>query len=405
MRRNSQGRLRISRVAPAFLTLVSLGAMPSAARAQEELLPGASWGAAPAFTTWHFSSPLGGVHDVQQFAIPLRARTMFGDRWTLDFNGSAMSSSATVTSGSATSSLSLSGISDIRARISGAIVPDRLLVTGGINLPTGTTQLNADQAAVLQAVAAPALHMPAPALGLGTGLTIGAIGAQQSGDWALALGAAAEARSEYTPIALVEANGTALTKLTPGTALHLTFGADRPVGEEHVSLLLATDLYSKDKIVVGASAGGTASSSYTLGPQITAIGRLDLAVPGWHDAAAGATLKFRSAFTDASGATVSGSSGTYLDAAAIGVRGAPDSRGFVLGADIHLQSGLSFTDAIVGASTTAAGVIAGVELPQSSAVVRLTAHAQYGTFGAGSTHTTGFGLTLVVAVASRGGAR
>jgi outer membrane receptor protein involved in Fe transport len=49
----------------------------------------------------------------------------------------------------------LSGLTDVKIRMSGPLVGDRLLLIGGVNLPTGTTRLSADQLNVLQVVGAP----------------------------------------------------------------------------------------------------------------------------------------------------------------------------------------------------------------------------------------------------------
>ncbi|MFI5244466.1 MAG: hypothetical protein ACHQQR_04515 [Gemmatimonadales bacterium] len=404
----------------ALAALAALAALLDApsAFAQETLLPNSSWGGAPVFSTWHFSTPIaqsaGAVSDVQQFAVPLRVRTVLGGRWTLDVSGAAAASTVTLQGGgtngahptmSGSTSLTLNGLTDVRVRVSGSLADDRILVTGGLNLPVGTTGLDADQTSALQAVGAPALHMPVGALGMGPGVTLGIVGARESGPWALALGASLEERTEYTPIELALASGTSLTKVSPGTALHLTFGADRAVGEHRLGLLLVADAYAKDRVTVGLGGGGTASSDYTLGPQVSAIGSLDLSAPGWRDANGSVALRYRSAFSDASGATVSGSSGTYLEAAVSGVRGAATGRGIILGLDARYHSGLSFTSALVGAAATAAGVTVGVELPSTAMTTRLALHGQFGHFSTGTSSSNGIGLALVCAIAARREAR
>src|SRR5262249_22965052 len=149
-------------------------------------------------------------------------------------------------------------------------------------IPTGTTGLDADQTSVLQAVGAPALHMPVGALGIGPGGTLGLVGAHDLSGWALALGGSFERRSEYTPIELALASGKSLTKVTPGAMMHFTAGADHAIGESRLAFLVVADLYNKDRVLV--SSGGTDTpSDYQLGPQVSALSTIDFGAPGWRE--------------------------------------------------------------------------------------------------------------------------
>jgi hypothetical protein len=379
-----------------------------AAGAQESLLPSTSWGAAPTFTAWHFGTPIkqseGSLTDVMQFAVPLRWRTVIGERWNIDVSGAAATSSISLQDGGTTKTLSLNGLTDLKVRATGAVAGDRVLFTGGVNLPTGTTGLNGDQTSVLSVIGAPGLRMPVAGLGLGPGATAGLVAAKESGDWALAAGGSLEVRTEYTLVQLALANGTSLTKVTPGTALHATLGADRPMGEGHFGLLVVSDVFTQDQITTGAP-GSTSTTKYKLGPQVTAVSRMDFAAPGWRESGANVALRYRSEFADATGKSVSGSSGMYLDGSLTGIRGGATGRGIVLGADARYQSGLTFTDALVGAAVSAVGATVGVEIPTTSSVMRIAARGQFGQFNTGTTSSTGMGLSVVFALAARREAR
>ena len=109
----------------------------------------------------------------------------------------------------------------------------------------------------------------------------------------------------------------------------------------------------------------------------------------------------RSEFTDATGAKVSGSSGTYLEGSLGGVRGGTSGAGFIIGADARWHSGLTFTDALVGAAVTAAGLTIGIERAGSSTLTQFTVRGQYGSFDTGTLATTGFGVTLGLSVSAR----
>lgn len=396
--------------------IIAASALSAAdAPAQETLLPSTGWGVGVALATWHFVTaipqPSGAVADLVEVAIPFRLRGVVG-RWSLDLSGAGANGVAHLTSGGGDASgsggggsndrvVTVGGPTDVKLRITGPVVGENTLVTVGVNLPTGKVGLNADETATLQAIGAPALRMPVGAFGAGAGATLGIIRVIQGGDWALALGASAEQRSEYSPIALALAGGRAETKVTPGTAAHVTVGYDRPLGEGRWSLLAVGDVYSKDKIF--ASGGGleAARNEYTLGPQFTVSSQMQFAARRWREATFATAVRLRSEFADATGAKVPGSSGTYLEGALGGVIGGATGSGFIIGADGRWHSGLSFTDALVGAAVSAAGVTLGVERAGRFSLSRWTLHAQYGTFDTGRVSTVGMSVTLGLSVSAR----
>jgi hypothetical protein len=392
------------------LALLALAAS-SAASAQVNLLPSTGWGFAPIVSGWHFATPLatsaGRVGDAAQAAVPFQVRVGAG-AWSFDVTGAYATGAVHLTSvsgsggnsgfgnnanntGSSDTLVLLNGPTDVKVRASGPLVGDRLLLVAGVNLPTGTTRLNAGQLNVLQTVSAPGLAMPVPAYGMGTGGTLGVIEVVEAAGWTLALGGSLEKRTEYTPIALaVSAGSGSDTRLTPGIATHLTLGADRVVGSSRLSVLLLTDMYGTDQVAfVG---GGTESEAthYRLGPQVAAFTRLDFAGDKWSEGALSLSMRHRSAFADASGSTVAGSDGNYIDGSLGGVLGGGDRTGLVVGVDGRWHSGLPFTTALVGAAATVGGATLGVETRH----FRLAMHGQYGTFDTGVSHSTGYGASL-----------
>jgi hypothetical protein len=382
-------------------------ALPFAAGAQGALAPKAEWTASPVFTSWSFGTAVaqssGDLKSVTQTAVPLRARFRAGNEWTFDLNTAMISSSVSVTRAGTTRSLSLSGLTDVNARLTGPLVGG-LHLTAGLTLPTGKTELDADQTAALQAIAAPALAMPVGALGLGFAGTVGLLGARQFGEWALALGASVEQRGEYTPVAVALSSGTSKTALKPGTAAHVSFGADRSIGAQRFSLLFVADQYGEDELTTG-SGSATSTSQYTLGPQMTAVGRLEFAATGWRETAFNASYRMRSEYTDASGDAVTGSSGSYLEASIGGVRGEVTHPGIILGADARFHSGLDFTNALVGAAVTSAGATVGFDWPYAGANLRVALRGQMGSLKSGGKSSSITGLQLSGSLSARGVSR
>lgn len=391
--------------------LALVGAASAPVAAQEALLPSAGWGVGMGMSAWYFSESMpqagGPLRAVAEFALPFRVRTVFG-RWTMDLTGAGMYGAAAFIPPDSVEDgegrlVSLAGPTDLKLRAGGPILGDNLLLTLGLNIPTGKVGLSADETNALQALGAPALRMPVASLGTGAGATIGLVRAFDLNGWALALGASAEQRSEYSPIALALASGTSETQITPGMAMHFTAGLDRPVGQSRLSLLLVSDIFSEDALAI--SDDPAAATSYTLGPQMTALTRLEFNGKGWRSGELQISARMRSQFSDAAGIKVEGSSGTYIEGSFGGIKGGEGRTGLILGTDFRMHSGLTFTDALVGAATTAAGLSIGWESPRDRSVFRFVLHGQYGTFDTGTTKTTGMGVTLGMSVAARREAR
>jgi hypothetical protein len=382
-------------ISSAILLLATAAATP----AQVNLLPSTAWGFAPIASGWHFTTPLttpaGKVQDVAQVAVPFQVRVDAG-AWTFDVTGAYAAGAVHIPSASADSSddvALLAGPTDVKVRVSGPLVGDQLLVTAGINLPTGTTGLDAEQLNVLQTVSAPGLAMPIAAYGTGTGGTLGLIEVMQAAGWTVALGGSVEKRTEYTPIALaVSAGNGGDTRLTPGMATHVTLGLDRLIGSSRLSVLALTDLYGTDRVAFAGGGVESEATHFRLGPQVAAFTTLDFAGDKWSEGALSLSVRHRSPFTDASGIAVAGSDGNYVDGALGGVLGGGNRTGLVIGVDGRWQSGLPFTTALVGAAATAGGATLGVETRH----FRLALHGQYGTFDTGLSHTTGYGGGLAL---------
>lgn len=391
--------------------LGTIGVISTPMAAQEALLPTAGWGVGMGMSAWYFSESMpqagGPLRGVAEFAVPFRVRAVFG-RWSMDLTGAGMFGAAAFIPPDSVENgegrvVTLAGPTDIKLRIGGPIVGENLMLTLGLNIPTGKVGLTGDETNALQALGAPALRMPVASLGTGAGVTLGAVRAFDLGGWALALGASAEQRTEYSPIALALATGKSETQVAPGMAMHFTAGLDRPVGENRLSLLVVSDIFAKDELSI--SDDPAAATSYTLGPQLTALSRLEFAGKGWRSGELQLSARTRSQFSDADGAKVEGSGGTYIEGSLGGILGGEGRTGLILGTDFRMHSGLSFTDALVGAATTAAGLSIGWESPRDRSVFRFVLRGQYGTFDTGTTKATGMGVTIGMSVAARREAR
>lgn len=370
----------------------------------QALLPSAGWNAGPVISAWYFSTPLkqsvGDLQAAAEVALPFRVRFASGG-FSVDLTGAGAYGAAALKTGTDDMHvITIAGPTDLKLRVSRAVIDDATLITLGLNVPTGKVKLNSDETNALQILAAPSLAMPLPSFGIGTGATLGLVHAFQGDGWAFALGASGEKRSEYSPVALALQSGLSETKLTPGFAAHVTAGYDRTLGEGRLSALLIGDIYSKDQIHLADLPTDT-SNNYTLGPQLSGTVQYDFGAAGWRQSAFSIGARLRTEYANAAGTKVAGSSGEYLEAAINAIRGGPEGAGFVIGADARLQSGLKFTTAMIGAAMSGVGLTLGLDHAGQSTSTRFTVHGMFGSFDTGASKSTGMNITLGLSIGAR----
>ena len=308
----------------------------SQASAQERLTGLRSVMLSPVFETWSFSGdlkqPMGDgpdsllIGDAQQWMIPLSVLVPLGRRWAVDVTAAYASSEVTLGDGAEKRTVSLAGPTDTRIRLTGRFAGDNLLLTLGVNAPTGSTSLDEEEITALRIIGSPALGAQIPTLGTGFGGTAGIVFARPVGEWAWAFGASYEMRSEYAPLAVV--GGIASPDFNPSDVVHLSLGTSGLVGAHEMTFGVSADLFSEDKLTLGGSSDATTR----LGPIYTVEWELRLAAPRFRELALSVVDRYRSSY-EQGGETVENSSGNYVDVA---LRGALPLR---TGTDLVLALG------------------------------------------------------------------
>jgi hypothetical protein len=352
----------------ALRRLLAAGSMTAlcavAASAQERLDAVVTGVGSPTFQSWRFGTSIRqdgiNVESARQIAVPLALRVPLGSRVSLEATGAFVQSSigGADSSGRAISA-SVSGLTDTRVRATIQLPRDFAAITVGVNLPTGVTALDRDALLVLRTVGAPALRATAPALGLGFGSTVGLVLARRVNSWALGAAIAAEQRSAYTPFE-AGLTGTADTELRPGGAIHTSLGANGLVGEHRLSVLTVLDLYSGDEIDVRPTNAPAFTSTYKLGPQSSTAVTLDVASSRARALRLALGHRWRGRFIGSDGAQVTGSAAQALDFSADAVFGAPNRRGFIVGAEARYASRLDLEPSFVTAGVSGAGLKLGI---------------------------------------------
>ena len=402
-------------LAAAAATLVASASLTPLA-AQDRLFPARSAVVSPVFERWSFGSgllqpstagtPSGELQSASAWSVPIAASVGVSDRWTFDVstsyaNGTVRLRAADASTGK--NDYTLSGFTDVRARLTGRIVGDAVVATVGANLPSGTTSLDPSEFAALRVLAAPALAMQTPALGTGLGATAGVVLARQIAGWGWAFGASYELRRTYTPISF--ATGSPSPDLDPGDALHLSLGLDGLVGQSGMTIAVSTDFFTDDRLepkssALGAGVAGQAVTTH-LGPVLTLDWQLRVAAPALRELTLYAVDRYRTPY-ERGGQRVDGSSGNYLDAGVRAVFPLSPSTGLSSALNLRHQTGLKSDSTLATAATAGVGATVGlVQSFGSGFSLQPFVRGDYAKIKSGTASATGTGFAVGVSLGRR----
>ena len=208
---------------------------------------------APQLLRYRLAEP--GDATISQLAIPLFVSVPMGERFTFDV-GTSYASSRVVSGGSASE---ISGLTDTELRGNLTLGSDRVVLTAGLNLPTGTSSVSPDQLAAAGLIGSDFLAFPISNMGTGLALTGGLAVARPIGAWNVGLGGAVRRSTAYEPY---DVPGSTL-RFQPGNEYRARVGIDRSAGAGQVALGLTYSAFGED------AAGG---SVYNTGDRLIAQG-------------------------------------------------------------------------------------------------------------------------------------
>jgi hypothetical protein len=166
----------------------------------------------------------------------------------------------------------LSGLTDTQVRGNLTLGSDYLVLTAGLNLPTGKSGVTLDQFAVASRIANDFLAFPIANMGTGFAGTGGIAVARPLGDWNLGVGAAIRRATSYEPFNIPNQSLT----FTPGNEYRMRVGIDRLVGAGRAAVGLTFSKFGDD------DAGGSRfrSGNRLIGQTVynTTVGGNDLVV-------------------------------------------------------------------------------------------------------------------------------
>jgi hypothetical protein len=201
---------------------------------------------APQFQSYDLKTPLN--EKISAFSLPMFVIVPITSALTLDVGTSfamvnlkrqdfdAFGDPITVES-------DMSGLTDTQIRANYAFGQDFLVVTTGLNLPTGSATVEPAELDAATRIGSDFLLFPVSGFGSGMGFTGGIALAKPVGMWNIGFGTSVRYSTEYTPYE--DASGP--VDFTPGPEYRARLGADMPYGTGRMSFGLTYSKFGDDK--------------------------------------------------------------------------------------------------------------------------------------------------------------
>ena len=167
---------------------------------------------APQFYSYKIASP--SSMTISEFAVPLFVQVPVTQRLSFDI-GTSFAQARVQQTGTATAVSTISGLTDTQIRGNLSLGTDFVILTGGVNLPTGKSTVPVDQQRAAGLIGSDFFSFPISNMGTGFGGTGGIVVARPVGDWNVGVGLSVRHSAQYDPFDAV--GGPALDTTSPGT--------------------------------------------------------------------------------------------------------------------------------------------------------------------------------------------
>ena len=199
---------------------------------------------APQFYSYSLDAPSN--TKISELAIPLFVVVPISQSLSFDV-GTAFAQSRvqqTTTGGQSTTS-TISGLTDTQIRANYVLGTDFVVLTAGVNLPTGRSTVAPNQLVAASLIGSDFLNFPVSNMGTGLGGTGGIAIARPLGDWNLGGGLSIRKSTEFTP---VDPAGGATLRYQPGNEYRARVGVDRAFGTGRITLGLTYSTFGDDNL-------------------------------------------------------------------------------------------------------------------------------------------------------------
>ena len=217
---------------------------------------------------------LGGDLDtrISEFAVPIAVVLPLGARFNFDI-ASAYASSRVEQNGVEET---ITGVTDTQLRANYTLGSDFIVLTAGLNLPTGQSTVKSDQLKAAGYIGNDFLAFPVSNLGTGFAATGGVAVARPLGEWNVGFGASMRHAAAYDAFEV----GEERVRFEPGDEYRARLGVDRAAGPGRVAFGVTWSAFGDDKDAVSSYATG--DRIVTQAAYSAPVGNVNLFVSGWN---------------------------------------------------------------------------------------------------------------------------
>jgi hypothetical protein len=198
---------------------------------------------APQFHSYTIDSPT--KTKISEFAVPLFVVVPIAPMFSIDVGSSYAQSQVQQTADGKTTTSTISGMTDTQIRANLSIGTDFIVITGGVNLPTGTSTIPTSKQLAAGLIGSDFLAFPISNMGSGFGGTGGIALAQALGDWNLGLGLSARKSAQYDPF---DATGGTALHYQPGNEYRGRVGLDHALGTGRFTIGVTYSTFGDDDL-------------------------------------------------------------------------------------------------------------------------------------------------------------
>jgi hypothetical protein len=199
--------------------------------------------AAPQFHSYSIDAPSSTT--IREFSVPLFVVVPVTRGLTVDVGTAYARSHVEQTTFGKTSTSDVAGLTDTQLRANYVLGNDFIVLTAGLNLPTGQARVTTDQVLAAGLIGSDFLAFPISSMGTGFGETGGIAAARPVADWNVGAGFSMRRTEHYDPFDL--GGGTSL-RYQPGNEYRVRIGADRAIGMGRVTLGFTYSTFGNDEL-------------------------------------------------------------------------------------------------------------------------------------------------------------
>jgi hypothetical protein len=199
--------------------------------------------AAPQFLQYQLKSPVN--ETISEFTTPIFVVIPVSPMLSFDVGTAYAWARVRPNGGSGAQASSINGLTDTQIRATLSLGTDFVVLTAGLNLPTGQETAGLDEQLAAFRIGNDFLSFPISNMGTGFGATGGMAVARPIGSWNLGVGGSVRQSSRYEPFI---ASGGAHPRFQPGNEYRVRAGVDHPFGTGRFAIGLTYSKFGNDDL-------------------------------------------------------------------------------------------------------------------------------------------------------------